>query len=308
MENTYTTYKNVVTLIANPEKLALKKVEVDSVVDALAANGAIIEHVEWLAENIACDIFFAVLSQDDVRELLEQLLAAVPFDFVVQNAWGRKKKLFISDMDSTIIEQECIDELADVLGLKEKIARITERAMNGELEFKDALRERVAMLKNLPEEKLQEVYNSKISFMPGAKTLVATMKKNGAKTVLVSGGFTFFTERVRDAIGFDAQEANILEIENGKLTGKVKEPILDKTSKLNALKFYAEELGISLQTTLAAGDGANDLPMIKSAGLGVAYHAKPSVKAQAMAKIDHSDLTALLYAQGYKAEEITVVE
>lgn len=292
----------VVTIIGDPQQLALRKEEVDSVVDALEQNGAYITGVNWLAEGEACDIFFRSLPLDETRELLAALLEHVPFDFIAQPMQGRRKKLLISDMDSTIIEQECIDELAAFAGLKEKVAAITERAMNGELDFKAALTERVALLANLKEDVLEETYK-KITLMPGAKTLVSTMKANGAYCVLVSGGFQFFTSRIRDRVGFDLDESNKLEVKDGQLTGNVILPILDKQSKRDALSYYTEKQDISLDLTLAVGDGANDLPMLQLAGLGVAYRAKPAVRAQTAAKIDHCDLHALLYAQGYARRE-----
>ncbi len=175
--------------------------------------------------------------------------------------------------------------------------------MNGELDFKEALRERVAMLEGLDESVMNEAFEKKITLMSGAKTLVQTMRKNGAQAVLVSGGFTFFTQKVSEVVGFHVNEANVLLIEDGKLTGKVKEPILDKEAKLEALRFYCDKMNIGTQESVAVGDGANDLPMIQGAGLGIAYHAKPSVREQAWAKIDSCDLTALLYAQGYRYEE-----
>jgi len=295
--------KNVATIIANPEQFNLNETEVNAIIDALQDNGAIIENVEVLSEAQAVDIYFAVLGQEEADELLLAYLANVPVDHVVQGEYGRKKKLLICDMDSTIIQQECIDELAAFAGIKDKIAAITERAMNGELDFKDALRERVKMLEGLSENVLQEAFDKHITLMPGAKELVATMKVNGAKAVLVSGGFTFFTSRIQEIVGFDAQEANILEIEGGKLTGKVREPILDSQAKFNALHFYADEMGVSVKEALAVGDGANDLPMIKEAGVGVAIHAKPNVRAQAKVQVNNSDLLALLFLQGYKKEE-----
>jgi len=307
MSNPYSfppSYKNVVTIIAKPDVMPFTETEMSSVVDLLQANGAIIEDVRWLAEGEACDIFFAVLPIEEVQELLAHLLANVPFDFVVQEGANRKKKMLISDMDSTIIQQECIDELADFVGLKEEISAITERAMNGELDFPSSLRERVSKLKGLAEDKLIAAFEEKITFMPGAKALVQTMKSNGARCVLVSGGFTFFASRVADVVGFDVHEANILDIENGILTGMVKEPILDSEAKLNSLNFHAGDLNIGASSVIAVGDGANDLPMIMAAGLGVAYHAKPHVRSQAKAQINACDLQALLYMQGYSKDEI----
>ncbi len=298
---------NVVTLIANPERFKLSDKEVGVVVDALQHNGAIITEVKWLEKDIACDIYFAVLEALEARELLWHLLDGVELDYIVQFAGYRKKNMLISDMDSSMIEQECIDEIAGVLGLKEEIAKITERAMNGELEFEEALIERVKRLKGVTEKQLQEVFDKKITPMPGAKDLIATMKANGAKCILVSGGFTFFTTRVLDMLGFDIDESNRLIMENGVLTGEVSRPILGKQAKLDALSFYAEKFGLRTHNTLAIGDGANDLPMLLAAGLGVAYHAKPTVRSLAKAKIDTCDLTALLYAQGYKSEDFVRV-
>lgn len=304
--------KQVVTVLGNPAVAPLAKQEVDSVVDALEAQGAIVEHVEWLSPEEACDIYFAVLPIEEAREVMWQLLEHAPFDAVVQHTAGRKKKLIISDMDSTMIKQECIDELADFAGIKAHIAAITERAMNGELDFKDALRERVGLLKGLEEAVLEEAYSTRIVLMDGAKELITTMKTNGASAILVSGGFTYFTSRVREALGFDVDEANVLGIADGALDGKVKEPILDKTSKLNALKYHAEEQDIPLWATLAIGDGANDLDMLcysaNAGGLGVAYHAKPIVQHAALesggAVLRHVNLRGVLFAQGYKAAEI----
>lgn len=289
----------VTTLLANPELTPINDAEVNSVVDALTDQGAFVTSIAWLERAVAADIYFDKLPADEASETLAHLLAAVPFDAITQEKTTRRKKLLVSDMDSTIITIECIDELADYAGLKDKVAVITERAMNGELDFVAALNERVALLAGMPESVLQECYDSRVKLMPGAEALVKTMAANGASTVLISGGFTFFTSRVAAAAGFDEHVANVLEITDGKLTGKVKPPIVDKHVKQETLLARMEALGLSREHTLAAGDGANDLPMLLSAGLGVAYHAKPSVKAQAAHKIDHCDLSALLYAQGY---------
>lgn len=229
------------------------------------------------------------------------LIAGLPVDVCVQRAEGRRKRLLVADMDSTIIDVECLDELADFAGKKAEIAEITERAMRGELEFEGALRERVGMLKGLSTTALQRAYDQRVRLNPGARTLVRTMAANEARCVLVSGGFTFFTSRVAAAAGFHADRANTLHEADGALTGTVGEPILGREAKLAALKHEAQALGLSLAETLAIGDGANDLAMIEAAGLGVAYRAKPVVAAQADAKVDHADLTALLYFQGYEA-------
>jgi len=217
----------------------------------------------------------------------------------VQPLAGRRKTLFVADMDSTMIGQECIDELADYVGLKAHVAAITERAMRGEIAFEPALRERVALLKGLPVAVVDEVIRERITLTPGARTLVATMRKNGGTTCLVSGGFTLFTSRVGAMIGFDENRGNTLVVEDGRLAGRVEEPILGREAKLVTLIELRDRLGLAASETLAAGDGANDRAMIEAAGLGVAYHAKPKVADAAHARIDHSDLTALLYLQGY---------
>ena len=236
----------------------------------------------------------------------DRLLAEMPVDICLVPAAARRKKLLIADMDSTIISQECIDEMADVLGLKPRIAAITERAMRGELQFEDALRERLSLLVGISEAQLEQVYAQRITLMPGAKTLVATMTANGATTALVSGGFTFFTSRVAKAVGFGANHANTLDIVAGRLTGRVLGPILGREAKLATLQDYVQRLGLTAGDTLAVGDGANDLDMLKAAGLGVAFRAKPIVAAEAQAAIMHGDLTALLYLQGYRKDEFVV--
>ncbi len=227
----------------------------------------------------------------------------LPVDFAVQPVENRRKRLLIADMDSTIINVECLDELADFAGVKDKVSEITERAMRGELAFEGALRERVGMLKGLSVDALQACYDDRVKLNPGARTLVRTMAAHGARCALVSGGFTFFTSRVAEAAGFHLNRANSLIEDAGRLTGTVGEPILGKEAKLAALQEETAALGLTPADALAVGDGANDLAMIEAAGLGVAYRAKPIVAAQAHAKVDHADLTALLYFQGYKAAE-----
>lgn len=226
------------------------------------------------------------------------------FDINVVAAAARRKKLLVADMDSTIISCECLDEIADAMGLKAQVAAITERAMAGEIAFAPALRERVALLKGLPVHKLARVYGERVRLNPGARALTATMKANGAKTVLVSGGFTFFTSRVAEDAGFDADYGNVLLDDGTHLTGKVAEPILGREAKLETLERETKALGLSPEETLAVGDGANDLDMIGRAGLGVAYHAKPIVAQAAGARVDYGDLTTLLYLQGYRDDEI----
>jgi phosphoserine phosphatase len=256
----------------------------------------------WLAPGKAADIVFDGLTEAEADRRVRAALAGYKIDLVAQRAEGRRKKLIVADMDSTMVVGETLDELAAFAGLKDKIAAITARAMNGEIDFKAALRERVGLLSGLAETALEQTYTH-LELMPGAKTLIATMRASGAHAVLASGGFDFFTARVRDLCGFHDDRANRLEIENGKLTGKVIEPILDRDSKLFYLRDFAEKLGLGLSQTLAVGDGANDLDMIRAAGLGVAYHAKPVVAGEARFRVDHGDLTSLLYAQGYHREE-----
>lgn len=292
----------VATLICNPADPALDSTVVDGARAILPSPGP----AQWLFDEVAVDIPFE--SQDDIRAIENRLREArgdLPIDIVVQPRALRRKKLFLADMDSTMIGQECIDELADFAGLKAHVAEITERAMRGEIEFEPALRERVALLKGLPVEVVAEVLAKRITPTPGGRELVATMRAHGAWTCLISGGFTLFTNPVAAMIGFQENRANELLVENGKLTGEVREPILGRAAKLAALVELRESFDLDGIDTLVAGDGANDLGMIQQAGLGVAYHAKPAVAAAAAARIDHGDLTALLYAQGYRRDEFT---
>ena len=258
----------------------------------------------WLTPGIAADITFTAAGDPRVfAELVRTALPNKAVDVVVQPAHGRRKRLFLADMDSTMIAQECIDELADFVGRKNEVAAITERAMRGEIAFVPALQERVALLKGLSNKVIDEVIASRITLMPGGKTLIATMRAHGTYTCLVSGGFTQFIETVASQIGFDEARGNLLIVERGKLAGKVAEPIFGREAKLATLVELRDRLGLAEEETLAIGDGANDLDMIKAAGLGVAFHAKPAVAAAAAARIDHGDLTALLYAQGYNGED-----
>ena len=253
----------------------------------------------------ASDIPFNVETAVDQRSLAERLRGTTSgIDIVVQPAAARRKKLFLADMDSTMIEQECIDELADYVGLKAHVAAITERAMRGDIAFEPALRERVALLEGLPISVIEEVLRDRIRLTAGGKTLVATMRANGAVTCMVSGGFTLFTDRIAAMIGFDKSRANRLTLVDGhKLAGKVADPVFGRDGKRAVLIELRQDLGLAKNDTMAIGDGANDLDMILEAGLGVAYHAKPKIAATAPARIDHSDLTALLYVQGYRREE-----
>lgn len=272
----------------------------------LVQLGARIASKDWLAPRVACDISFDDVPPDQAdaacRAAITRELGMVAIDILAQPRTGRRKALLVADMEATIIANEMLDELADLRGLRAHISAITARAMNGELDFAAALKERVALLKDLPESALAEVA-TRIRINPGAATLVATMRAHGAYTALVSGGFRVFANRIRDEIGFDVAAANELVIEAGKLAGTVREPILAREAKLATLTALAVERGLTLETTLSVGDGANDLPMLQAAGLGIAYHAKPIVAAQARYRVDHADLTALLYAQGYRKEE-----
>jgi len=252
----------------------------------------------------AADIFFNLGSDIDQRAIAEHLRdLAGDVDVVVQPIANRRKKLFLADMDSTMIGQECIDELADFVGLKAHVSAITERAMRGQIAFEPALRERVALLKGLPVSTIDEVIAKRITLTPGARTLVATMRTNGAMTCMVSGGFTLFTQPIAAMIGFDETHANALVVEVNKLAGSVVEPIFGRAQKRATLIELRSRLKLAKEDTLVAGDGANDMDMIAEAGLGIAYHAKPAVAAAARARIDHGDLTALLYVQGYRREE-----
>jgi phosphoserine phosphatase len=239
----------------------------------------------------------------ELRQEAATAVAELPIDWALVPVAGRRKKLLVADMDSTIINVECLDELADFAGIKAEIAAITERAMTGELEFEPALRERVAKLKGLAIDALRQAYEKRVALNPGAKTLVRTMAAHGARCVLVSGGFTFFTSRVAEAAGFHAHRANVLADDGAALTGHVQEPILGRTAKLNALHEEARALGVGADETLAIGDGANDLDMIRAAGLGVAYRAKPLVAAEADARIDYTSLETALFFQGYARGE-----
>ena len=290
----------VATLICNPANPALDSTIVDGALAVLPAPG----EAEWLLSEVAVDIPFA--GSEDIKAVEARLRAArgdLPIDIVVQPIATRRKKLFLADMDSTMIGQECIDELADFAGLKAHVAGITERAMRGEIEFEPALRERVALLKGMPATVVDEVLKTRITPTPGGRELVMTMRAHGAYTCLISGGFTLFTKAVAAMIGFQESRANELIVRDGKFSGEVREPILGRAAKLQTLIDLTESFDLDDIDTLVAGDGANDLGMIQNAGLGVAYRAKPAVAAAAAARIDHGDLTALLYAQGYRREE-----
>ncbi|MBK5925561.1 phosphoserine phosphatase SerB [Rhodovulum sulfidophilum] len=282
----------VVTLLTSPAQPMLERGTVESLRDAWGGGEAV-----WLAPGIAAEFPVASLP-GNFREVWSDL-QTLGIDLAAQPAEGRRKRLLIADMDSTMIRQECIDELAAEAGVGPRVAEITARAMNGELDFHGALRERVGLLTGLDAQVIDKVLAERISFMPGGRTLVATMKANGAHALLVSGGFTNFAAKVGAALGFDEYRANTLLIEDGRLTGTVAEPILGREAKVEALREVTERLGIGLGDALAVGDGANDLGMLGLAGAGVALHAKPSVAAECELRVNHGDLTALLYLQGY---------
>ena len=291
---------HVATLVSN---LALAAVDAAAIAKARALlPNAISETV--LRPGIAADIFFAAAPGVEERKLADQVRAALnpaPIDVVIQPTAYRRKKLFVADMDSTMIDQECIDELADYAGLKAHVAAITERAMRGELPFEPALRERVVLLKDLPLSVVGETIAKKITLAAGGKGLIEALRKNGCYTCLVSGGFTLFTNVIAEQLNFHENRANELIVENGKLAGSVKEPILGRAAKLATLQELTQKLNIRPEETIAIGDGANDLDMITAAGLGVAIHAKPAVAAAAQARIDHADLSALIYCIGIES-------
>jgi len=286
----------VATLIAGRKKQNLSVSIIKKVFDKIEGYKC-----SYLAKCVAADIFFKEMPAD--FELVWEGLQEQKIDLVIQPIKNRKKKILLADMDSTMIQQECIDELADEGGFGNRVAEITALAMNGELAFEEALIERVALLKGLPSEIIKHVLATRIKFMPGAKTLVKTMKQNGSYCALVSGGFTDFTAAIADALGFDEHRANTLLHYNKKLTGTVEMPILGKQAKVEALWSIAEMLKLSVDDVIAVGDGANDLGMLIKAGRGVALHAKPIVAAQCNARLNFADLTGLLFLQGYNETE-----
>jgi phosphoserine phosphatase len=291
---------HVLTLIAAYGAHGLLSDVADELCAAIGAT-----HPPVRLAKIACDIPFRAASEAalaDAHRALALVPANAPIDSFIQPVEGRRKRMLVADMDSTIIQQECLDEVAKAAGIGPKIAAITERAMRGELHFDDALRQRIALLNGFPESKLRDVLDQHIELMPGARELAGTMRANGARAVLVSGGFTFFTSVIAKRAGFDIDYGNRFIFEDGALAG-VAEPILGQNGKLDAMEREALQAGIGLREVIAVGDGANDLAMIKAAGLGVAFRAKPIVSAEAHARINHGDLTALLYLQGYREED-----
>jgi len=293
----------VLTLIGNLESVPLEPVHIERVRRRLATTG----ETDWLAEGEACDLFVdSLLSAAAIAEQARDALSGSAIDTVCTSIEGRRKKLLISDMDSTVIDQECIDELGDALGVGSQIREITAAVVNGDISFSDALRKRLALMIGMDRRVLKSVYEERISLKEGARTLVQTMRHHGAFCILVSGGFSFFTRRIAERIGFHDHQGNELVFEDGKLTGEALEPILGRSAKLDTLRSLCDEKGLKSSDVLALGDGANDIKMIEAAGLGVAFHASDSLKEQANACIDHGDLTALLYIQGFRKSEFVL--
>ncbi len=292
----------VLTVIGDPASRAVSQDQAEAAQRILHDAGARTAAIDWLAPGIACDIPFTGIAPDAAEKTVRRGLAGARLDLAAQAAAGRRKALLVADMESTIIAQEMIDELAERFGLGGRVAAITARAMAGELGFEDALTTRVALLAGLPEAAIDEVA-ARITLNPGARTLVRTMKSGGAYTALVSGGFEVFTRRVRDTCGFDEDRANRLLVNAGALTGKVAEPILGRQAKLEALQEIAAARALPLAAAIAVGDGDNDSVMLAGAGLGVGYRPTAPARAAADVSIDQGDLTALLYLQGYRADE-----
>jgi phosphoserine phosphatase len=293
---------HILTLVA-AEQQALTPQLLEALATTLRDAGAATGEINWLApQERACDLPFAHLESGLAHKIVLKTLTDLPIDFHAQPVLNRRKRLLLADMDSTIVTAETLDELAEEAGLKDVIAEITRRAMRGEIDFPQALVERVAMLADLPEAALARTA-AKLTLMPGAATLVHTMRANGAFTALVSGGFKYFTGKVAARAGFQLDLANDLAMSDGRLTGELQGPILDKDGKLNALQTLSAERGLTPADAVTVGDGANDLPMLLAAGLGVAYYGKPLLREQVRAQVNHTDLRTLLFFQGYLAEE-----
>jgi phosphoserine phosphatase len=290
----------VLTLIGNADSRPVETAHIEQVYQRLELTAK----VDWLAAGEACDLY--IDSQDSaiaITEIAQAALSGSHIDAACTPAEGRRKNILISDMDSTVINQECIDELADAMGIGEQVSLITESVIRGDISFSEALRKRLRLMTGMEEKLLQTVYEQRISLKTGARTLVQTMRHHGAFCVLVSGGFTFFTRRIADALGFHDHQGNELIFSDGKLTGEVQNPILGRTAKQDSLMALCEEKRITPSQVLAVGDGANDIKMVQTAGLGVAFHDSGSLREAANVYIGYSDLTALLYIQGYRKSE-----
>jgi phosphoserine phosphatase len=290
----------VLTLIAKAGSVDLETDHIDRIFQSLAMPG----EIDWLAEKHACDLFIeSSLSAADIAGLAQESLNGVAIDAVCTSVVERRKKILICDMDSTIIDQECIDELGDAIGRGSQIREITAAVVSGDMSFSDALRKRMALMKGMNRDLLERIYKDRISVKTGARTFVQTMRRHGAYCILVSGGFSFFTRRIAERVGFHDHQGNELVFEHDKLTGEVLEPILGRTAKQKTLMRLCDERGLTPSDVLAVGDGANDIKMIDAAGLGVAFHGAPSLKERADGCIDHGDLTAILYVQGFRKSE-----
>jgi phosphoserine phosphatase len=294
----------VLTLIGNAESAPLESIHIERVLECLELPG----ETDWLAEKVACDLLIdSSLGAESITEKARNVLVGDAIDIVCTSIEGRRKKLLISDMDSTIIHQECIDELADAFGIGPQIREITATVIRGDISFPDALRKRIALMKGMDIETLEKVYEQRITLKPGARTLVQTMRHYGAYCILVSGGFTYFTSRIAARLGFQDHQGNELFFDRGKLTGKAQDQILGRSAKLDTLMALCDEQNLSPAEVLAVGDGANDMKMIQAAGLGVAFHDHSgSLRDQANARIEHGDLTALLYIQGFRKSEFVL--
>ncbi len=292
----------VLTVIAAPGSSPLDASMLDAIMEALGEAGASHAAPDWLDPGIACDIPIESAMPKSAETAVRDRLAGAPLDLAILPAQGRRKALLVADMESTIIAEELLDELADTLGIRPRIAGITARSMAGEIDFDLAIKSRVRLLAGLPVSTLEWI-GAGVTFNPGARTLVRTMRAHGAYTALVSGGFTHFTEDVRARCGFDEAHANRLIVANGALSGEVGEPILGPAAKRDILENLCQARGIGLESTCAVGDGSNDVAMVEAAGIGVAYRAKSVLREAASVHIDHGDLTALLYLQGFRRAE-----